>query len=100
MRRAHSPWLTVIYCKIRHIIDFLSIHRGKGDYYRLGHGTDTHVRIPQLVEGLKDKKIVHISVGALHCLAVTETGQVRIYLQIVHSYRSSFFQYYSILVLI
>lgn len=55
---------------------YLFQYRGKGDYYRLGHGTDTHVRKPQLVEGLKDKKIVHISVGALHCLAVTETGQV------------------------
>ncbi|KAH9523228.1 E3 ubiquitin-protein ligase herc2 [Bulinus truncatus] len=49
---------------------------GKGDYFRLGHGTDAHVRKPQLVEGLKGKKIVHVSVGALHCLAVTDTGQV------------------------
>ncbi|ESO89418.1 hypothetical protein LOTGIDRAFT_218809 [Lottia gigantea] len=49
---------------------------GKGDYFRLGHGTDAHVRKPQLVEGLKGKKIVHVSVGALHCLAVTEAGQV------------------------
>ena len=49
---------------------------GKGDYYRLGHGTDGHVRKPQLVESLKSKKIVHIAVGALHCLAVTESGQV------------------------
>jgi len=50
--------------------------RGKGDYFRLGHGSDGHVRRPQLVEGLKGKKIVHIAVGALHCLAVTDTGQV------------------------
>ncbi|CAG5129601.1 unnamed protein product, partial [Candidula unifasciata] len=49
---------------------------GKGDYFRLGHGTDAHVRKPQLVEGLKGKKIVHVAVGALHCLAVTDTGQV------------------------
>ena len=55
------------------------ICRGKGDYYRLGHGTDAHVRKPQLVEGLKGKKIVHVAVGALHCLAVTDTGQVRPY---------------------
>ncbi len=53
------------------------VSRGKGDYYRLGHGTDAHVRKPQLVEGLKGKKVVHVAVGALHCLAVTETGQVR-----------------------
>jgi len=50
--------------------------RGKGDYFRLGHGTDAHVRKPQLVEALKGKKIVHVTVGALHCLAVTDTGQV------------------------
>ena len=59
------------------------ICRGKGDYYRLGHGTDAHVRKPQLVEGLKGKKIVHVAVGALHCLAVTDNGQVRPY---SHSY--------------
>ena len=51
-------------------------YRGKGDYYRLGHGSDSHVRKPQIVEGLKGKKIVHVCVGALHCLAVTDTGQV------------------------
>ncbi|XP_033111225.1 E3 ubiquitin-protein ligase HERC2-like [Anneissia japonica] len=50
--------------------------RGKGDYFRLGHGTDAHVRKPQIVESLKGKKIVHVAVGALHCLAVTDTGQV------------------------
>uniref|UniRef100_A0A3B3QN49 E3 ubiquitin-protein ligase HERC2 n=1 Tax=Paramormyrops kingsleyae TaxID=1676925 RepID=A0A3B3QN49_9TELE len=49
---------------------------GKGDYFRLGHGTDVHVRKPQMVEGLRGKKIIHVAVGALHCLAVTDTGQV------------------------
>lgn len=29
-----------------------------------------------MVEGLRGKKIVHVAVGALHCLAVTDTGQV------------------------
>ena len=52
--------------------------RGKGDYFRLGHGTDAHVRKPQFVEGLKGKKIVHVAVGALHCLAVTDSGQVSV----------------------
>ena len=51
--------------------------RGKGDYFRLGHGTDSHVRKPQVVDTLKGKKIVHVAVGALHCLAVTDQGQVR-----------------------
>lgn len=34
------------------------------------------MRKPQVVEGLKDKKVVHVAVGALHCLAVTDQGQV------------------------
>lgn len=49
---------------------------GKGDYFRLGHGSDQHVRKPTIVETLRDKKIVHVAVGALHCLAVTDAGQV------------------------
>ena len=49
---------------------------GKGDYYRLGHSSDQHVRRPQLVEGLRGLKIVDVAVGALHCLAVTDTGKV------------------------
>ncbi|XP_048524463.1 E3 ubiquitin-protein ligase HERC2 [Dendroctonus ponderosae] len=49
---------------------------GKGDYFRLGHGTDQHIRKPTLVDCLKDKVIVHVAVGALHCLAVTDSGQV------------------------
>lgn len=57
-------------------LTFFFPNRGKGDYFRLGHGTDVHVRKPQMVEGLRGKKIVHVAVGALHCLAVTDTGQV------------------------
>lgn len=49
---------------------------GKGDYFRLGHGSDQHVRKPTTVQGLRGKRIVHVAVGALHCLAVTDTGQV------------------------
>jgi E3 ubiquitin-protein ligase HERC2 len=49
---------------------------GKGDYFRLGHGCDQHVRKPTVIETLKDKKVIHVAVGALHCLAVTDTGQV------------------------
>ena len=49
---------------------------GKGDYYRLGHGADQHVRKPTVVESLRGKRIIHVAVGALHCLAVTDTGQV------------------------
>lgn len=49
---------------------------GKGDYFRLGHGTDVHVRKPTPIEDLRDKKVIHVAVGALHCLAVTDAGQV------------------------
>nr|CAD7602464.1 unnamed protein product [Timema genevievae] len=49
---------------------------GKGDYFRLGHGSEQHVRKPTVVEGLRGKKIIHVAVGALHCLSVTDTGQV------------------------
>lgn len=49
---------------------------GKGDYFRLGHGADQHIRKPSVVECLRGRKIVHVAVGALHCLAVTDTGQV------------------------
>jgi len=50
---------------------------GKGDYFRLGHGNDQHIRKPAVVESLRGKKIVHLAVGALHCLAVSDQGQVR-----------------------
>lgn len=49
---------------------------GKGEFYRLGHGTDTHVRIPQVVEALIGTKIVKIGVGSLHCLALSSSGEV------------------------
>ena len=49
---------------------------GKGEFYRLGHSTDTHVRVPQLVEGLVGTKIVKIGVGSLHCLALSSSGEV------------------------
>ena len=34
---------------------------GKGDYFRLGHGSDQHVRKPTVVESLRGKKIVHVA---------------------------------------
>lgn len=49
---------------------------GKGDYFRLGHGSDQHVRRPTAIESLKGMKFTSVAVGALHCLAVTDTGQV------------------------
>ncbi|KAI5642407.1 regulator of chromosome condensation (RCC1) repeat domain-containing protein [Phthorimaea operculella] len=49
---------------------------GKGDYFRLGHGCDAHVRRPTIVEALRGRRVVHVAVGALHCLAVTSDHQV------------------------
>lgn len=42
----------------------------------MGHGSDQHLRKPTPIQGLRGKKVVHVAVGALHCLAVTETGEV------------------------
>ena len=44
---------------------------GKGDYHRLGHGTDDHVRRPRKVAALQGKRIVSIATGSLHCVACT-----------------------------
>lgn len=68
--------MVTVICPFLFQQQFVFPNRGKGDYFRLGHGTDVHVRKPQMVEGLRGKKIVHVAVGALHCLAVTDTGQV------------------------
>ena len=54
----------------------LSITRGKGDYHRLGHGTDDHVRRPRRVTALQGKKVINIACGSLHCVACTDTGEV------------------------
>ena len=56
---------------------------GKGDYFRLGHASDSHVRRPQVIEGLRKWKIVDVAVGALHCLAVTDTGEVQLSLDYI-----------------
>ncbi len=49
--------------------------RGKGDYYRLGTDSSSQVTEPQLVEAMS-KKVIQIAVGSLHCLALTENGEV------------------------
>ena len=51
-------------------------YRGKGEYYRLGTDSSTLVKEPQQIETLT-KKIVQVSVGSLHCLALTDSGEVR-----------------------
>ncbi|KAH9523229.1 E3 ubiquitin-protein ligase herc2 [Bulinus truncatus] len=49
---------------------------GKGDYHRLGHGTDDHVRRPRRVTALQGKKVIDVACGSLHCVVCTETGDV------------------------
>lgn len=55
---------------------FSILPRGKGDYYRLGHGSDDHVRVPKKVSALQDKKVIAVATGSLHCVACTDTGEV------------------------
>lgn len=49
---------------------------GKGDYHRLGHGNDDHVRRPKKVAALQGKKVISIATGSLHCVACTDQGEV------------------------
>eukprot|EP00058_Branchiostoma_floridae_P025861 XP_002611351.1 hypothetical protein BRAFLDRAFT_73256 [Branchiostoma floridae] len=49
---------------------------GKGDSQRLGHGTEEHIRFPKQLEGLRGKKVVDVAVGSMHCLVMTEEGEV------------------------
>ena len=51
-------------------------HRGKGDYYRLGSDSSATIKTPHKVEALANKVVVQVAVGALHCLALTESGEV------------------------
>lgn len=50
--------------------------RGKGDNYRLGHGTEDHARHPKQIEALSSKKVKDIALGSLHCMAITEDGEL------------------------
>ena len=53
-----------------------TLHRGKGDYFRLGHGDDSHQRTPKRVLGpLAGKKVVDMACGSLHCVVCTEDGK-------------------------
>ena len=48
---------------------------GKGDNFRLGHGSEDHVRFPKLVENL-GSDIVDLSVGCMHVVAVSKEGKL------------------------
>lgn len=49
---------------------------GNGYNYRLGHGTEANVTYPKRISTIK-QKVVDISVGTKHTVAVTENGQVK-----------------------
>lgn len=49
---------------------------GKGESWRLGHGTEEHVRFPEIIQTLQDKVVVSISLGAAHVLALTNEGEI------------------------
>ena len=40
-------------------------------FFRLGHGTEEHIRYPKLIEDLNEA-VFDISVGAMHVVAVTK----------------------------
>ena len=42
-------------------------------FFRLGHGTEEHIRYPKLIEDLNEA-VVDISVGAMHVVAVTKVS--------------------------
>lgn len=66
----HVVW-GIITCLVLHLekysFNFLIFknffRRGKGDYHRLGHGSDDHVRRPRKVAALQGKKIISIATG-------------------------------------
>ena len=58
-----------------HLYKTMCVFRGKGDYHRLGHGSDDHVRRPRQVQGLQGKKVIAIATGSLHCVCCTEDGR-------------------------
>lgn len=71
---------SVPYIQKYSLITHFQSNNNQGDYFRLGHGSDQHLRKPTPIQGLRGKKVVHVAVGALHCLAVTDTGEVNDFL--------------------
>lgn len=76
-------WFLGLFLRYRYSVNvFLVIKahglffRGKGDNYRLGHGTEDHARHPKQIEALSSKKVKDIAIGSLHCMAITEDGEL------------------------
>lgn len=50
---------------------------GKGSGGRLGHGSNfEHCYVPKKVQALEGKKVVNMSVGSAHCLALLSSGEL------------------------
>lgn len=49
---------------------------GRGDDFRLGHGTEDHVRYPKRVDGLYGKIIKQLAVSQFFCLALTQNSEI------------------------
>lgn len=67
--------IQMIYFRLSQSVPYLEFYRGKGDYYRLGTDSNSQVMEPHPLETIT-KKVTQIAVGSLHCLALTETGEV------------------------
>ena len=49
---------------------------GYGAYGQLGHGDEQHQLLPKKVEGLAGRRVVAVSAGIAHSLAITADGSV------------------------
>ncbi|XP_075217549.1 uncharacterized protein LOC142322396 isoform X1 [Lycorma delicatula] len=68
--------MKILLSRVENILCTVLFLRGKGDYHRLGHGSDDHVRRLRKVAALQGKKIISIATGSLHCVACSEQGEV------------------------
>ena len=71
INHVHSTTFTYYPCTNSNIL-----FRGKGDDFRLGHGSEEHCRFPKVIEALRGKDVIDISLGPVHCLALTRDGKV------------------------
>ena len=49
---------------------------GRGEYFRLGTDSSAPIYQPHRLLSLSKVKVVQIAVGGLHCIALTENGEV------------------------
>jgi len=49
---------------------------GRGEYFRLGTDSSAPIYQPHRLLSLTKVKVVQISVGGLHCIALTDSGEV------------------------